>query len=369
MSDALRAKPRVIFAAATWLHRAFQAPTVRVPVMALVMAAIFVSDTLTDLEIATAVFYIAVILLAVGRFPSRYVVGLAAICLLLTLISFLLTKSGSREAGVVNLSISLSAICITTYLALKMVAAEGAAYEARAQLVRVARVTSLGELAASIAHEVNQPLAAIASSGDTALRWLSAEPPGVGRARDAINRVIADANRASTIIARVREHARSAPPQRLAIRIDSVIEEAVAFSQAELDRQDITLDLAIADPLPVVLGDRVQLQQVLCNLILNAIEAMAAVPPHRRLLAIAAVSDGNGDIGISVSDTGRGIREEDLLHLFDAFWTTKDGGTGIGLTIIRTIVEAHGGAIWVDRMKPHGARFHVRLPASGMAAA
>lgn len=369
MSDALRAKPGSISAAGAWLHRAFLSPAVRAPVMALVMAAIFISDTLTDLEIATAVFYIAVILLAVGRFPNRYVVGLAAICLLLTLVSFVLTKSGSREAGVVNLSISLSTICITTYLALKMVRAEGAAHEARAQLIRVARVTSLGELAASIAHEVNQPLAAIASSGDTARRWLSAEPPSVARARDAIDRVIADANRASTIIARVREHARSAPAERGEIRIDTVIEEAVACSQAELDRQDITLDLAMADSLPMVLGDRIQLQQVLCNLILNAIEAMATVPPHRRSLAIAAVSDANGDIEISVSDTGPGIREEHLPHLFDAFWTTKDGGTGIGLTIIRTIVEAHGGAIWVDRMKPHGARFHVRLPAYGMAAA
>lgn len=369
MSDALRARPGFVSAAGAWLHRAFQSPAVRAPVMALLMAAIFISDTLTDLEIATAVFYIAVILLAVGRFPSRYVVGLAAICLLLTLVSFVLTKSGSREAGVVNLSISLSTICITTYLALKMVGAEGAAHEARAQLIRVARVSSLGELAASIAHEVNQPLAAIASSGDTARRWLSAQPPSVGRARDAIDRVIADANRASAIIARVREHARSAPAERRAIRIDTVIEEAVAWSQAELDRQDITLDLAMADQLPMVLGDRVQLQQVLCNLILNAIEAMATVPPHRRSLAIAAVSDANGDIEISASDTGPGIREEHLPHLFDAFWTTKDGGTGIGLTIIRTIVEAHGGAIWVDRMKPHGARFHVRLPAYGVDAA
>ncbi|USI74673.1 sensor histidine kinase [Sphingomonas morindae] len=366
MSDALRARSASIWVAGAWLHRAFQSPAVRVPVMALLMAAIFISDTLTDLEIATAVFYIAVILLAVGRVPSRYVVGLAAICLLLTLVSFVLTKSGSREAGVVNLSISLSTICITTYLALKMVAAEGAAHEARAQLIRVARVTSLGELAASIAHEVNQPLAAIASSGDTARRWLCAEPPGVGRARDAIDRVIADANRASTIIARVREHARSAPAQRGEIRIDTVIEEAVAWSQAELERQGITLDLAMADQLPVVLGDRIQLQQVLCNLILNAIEAMATVSSRRRSLAIAAMSDVSGDIVISVSDTGPGIREEHMPHLFDAFWTTKEGGTGIGLTIIRTIVEAHGGAIWVDRMKPYGARFHVRLPASGI---
>jgi C4-dicarboxylate-specific signal transduction histidine kinase len=327
------------------------------------MAAIFISDTLTDLEIATAVFYIAVILLAVGRFQSRYVVGLAAICILLTLVSFLLTKSGSREAGVINLSISLSTIAITTYLALKMVRAEGAAHEARAQLIRVARVTNLGELAASIAHEVNQPLAAIATSGDTALRWLNAAPPNVDRARAALDRVVADANRASTIISRVREHARANPPILRPIRIDDVIDEALALSRNELDRQNITLEVAVADQLPMVMGDRVQLQQVICNLILNAIEAMANIPQPRRSLSIAVVSDANGDIEISASDTGPGIREEHLPRLFDSFWTTKEGGTGIGLTISRTIVEAHRGTIWVDRVKPQGARFHIRLPA------
>jgi C4-dicarboxylate-specific signal transduction histidine kinase len=284
------------------------------------------------------------------------------------LLSFGLTKSGSREAGVVNLAISISAIAITTYLALKMVGAEAAAYEARAQLIRVARVTSLGELAASIAHEVNQPLAAITTSGDTALRWLRATPPNPDRAIAAIDRVVADANRASTIIARVRDHARGDAPARQAIGIADVIAEAIELSRSELDRQEIALDLAIADQLPAVLGDKVQLQQVICNMILNAIEAMADVPAHKRALSIAVVSDANGDIEVSASDTGPGIREEHLPRLFDAFWTTKDGGTGIGLTISRTIIEAHGGAIWVDRMKPQGARFHIRLPAHGASA-
>ncbi|MEG3085571.1 ATP-binding protein [Sphingomonas sp. PB2P12] len=331
--------------------------------MAVLMAAIFVSDTLTDLEIATAVFYSAVILLAVGRFRSRHVVGLAAICMMLTLASFLLTKSGSRDAGVVNLAISLSTIAITTYLALKVVRAEDVAHEARAQMIRVARVTGLGALASSIAHEVNQPLAAIVTSGDTALRWLGSAPPNLDRSRAAIERIVADASRASTIISRIRDHARGAPPVFQPVRIDEVIEEAIALSRSVLEREDITLNLALAAHLPDVLGDRVQLQQVICNLILNAIEAMTNVEPHTRTLSLAAVSDASGDIEVSASDTGSGIQEEHLAQLFDAFWTTKGSGTGIGLTISRTIVEAHGGAIWVDRMKPNGARFHVRLPA------
>jgi signal transduction histidine kinase len=369
MSETVGEKASGLSAALRGLHHLFQKPILRLPVMALLMVAIFVFDTLTDLEIATAVFYIAVILLAIGRFAPRQVVGLAAICVKLTLVSFVLSKSGSREAGIVNLGISISTIAITTYLALKMVAAEGAAHAARAQLIRVARVTSLGELAASIAHEVNQPLAAIATSGDTAMRWLSAEPPNVDRAKSAISRVVEDASRASIIIARVRDHARGDPPVLQVIRVDEVIEEAVELSGGELQRHAIALHLALADALPAVVGDRVQLQQVVCNLILNAIEAMVPVPASRRSLTIAAMADVNGDVEISACDTGIGIREDDLARLFDSFWTTKEGGTGIGLTISRTIVEAHGGAIWVDRMKPYGALFHVRLPAHAAATA
>lgn len=350
------------------MSRVLGSPAIRLSAMAVSMVAIFVSDTLTDLEIATAVFYSAVILLAVGRFRSRYVVGLAAVCILLTLTSFLLTKSGSREAGIINLAISLSTIAITTYLALKVVRAEGIAHEARAQMIRVARVTSLGALTSSIAHEVNQPLAAIATSSDAALRWLNSAPPNLDRSRAAIERIAGDASRASTIIARIRDHARGAPPVFQLVRIDEVIEDAVALSHSVLERQDISLNLALAAHLPSVLGDRVQLQQVVCNLILNAIEAMTNVEPHTRTLSLAAVSDASGDIEVSASDTGIGIQEEHLSRLFDAFWTTKGSGTGIGLTISRTIVEAHGGAIWVDRMKPNGARFHVRLPAYGATA-
>ncbi|WP_420136697.1 sensor histidine kinase [Sphingomonas sp.] len=368
MSETIVEKASGASAALHGLHRIFRKPIIRVPAMALVMLAIFVFDTLTDLEIATAVFYIAVVLLAIGRFAGRYVIALAAACVVLTLISFFISKTGSREAGLVNLAISVSTIAITTYLGLKMVAAEGAAHAARAQLIRVARVTSLGELAASIAHEVNQPLAAIATSGDTALRWLSATPPNVDRARSALVRVVEDASRASTVLARVRDHARGDPPALRLIRVDDVIEEAVELSGGELQRHAIAVQLALADALPTVLGDRVQLQQVVCNLILNAIEAMAQVPPSRRSLTIAAMVDVNGDVEISASDTGIGIRDDHLARLFDSFFTTKEGGTGIGLTISRTIVEAHGGVMWVDRMKPHGARFHVRLPAHAAAA-
>lgn len=341
---------------------------VRAPIIALLMVGIFVSDTLTDLEIATAVFYTIVILLAVGRFQRRTIIGIAAACILLTLISFSLTKFGSHRAGFVNLAISVSTVAITAFLALKVIAAETAVHEARAQLIRLARVNSLGELAASIAHEVNQPLAAIATSSDAALRWLDRSPPNVGRAQMAIGRVLEDANRASTIIERVREHARGETPSRRTLGVDDIINEAIALSRGEIDRNGIALQVKLAEQLPAIRGDKVQLQQVICNLILNGIEAMADVPFNQRDLSISAVSSAGGDIEIGVCDMGTGIKSEHLSILFDAFWTTKEGGTGIGLTISRSIVEAHGGTIWVDRMKPQGVCFHISLPAHPLSA-
>lgn len=325
------------------------------------MAAVFILDTVTDLEIATAVFYIVVILNAVGMFRRRGVILLSIVCIALTLCSAVLTRSGSYEAGLINSGINVAAIAITTWLALRMIAAESAAHEARAQLIRIARVNSLGELAASIAHEVNQPLSAIATSGDACLRWLAAEPPNLDRARMAVGRIVDDANRAGKVAARVREHMRGEMAQRKEISLNDVILESVALAQSEIDRNGITLRLDLADNLSPVLGDPIQLQQVLGNLILNAIEAMADLPASRRSLVLRTWPD-NGTIGLSVTDTGIGAREENLAFLFDAFWTTKNGGTGMGLAICRTIVEAHGGTIEASIPGPIGLEIHLSLP-------
>lgn len=345
------------------LYRRLTSPAARVSVIGLLMSVIFVFDTLTDREIATAVFYIVVILLAVGQFRRRTIVRIATGCILLSLISFGLNRSGAHEAGGVNLAISVSTIAITAYLALKVVAAEAAAHGARAQLIRLARVNSLGELAASIAHEVNQPLAAIATSGDAALRWLTRSPPNVDRAQRAIGRVVEDANRASTIIGRVRDHVKGTALDRQALGAEEFVGEAIALLRGEIDRNGVTLHMIFAQELPLIWGDKVQLQQVICNLILNAIEAMVAIPRHERSLSISVAPDAGGNMEIGVSDTGPGIRTEHLPRLFDAFWTTKQDGTGIGLTLSRSIVEAHRGTIWVERLKPQGVCFHVRLPA------
>lgn len=337
----------------------------RLAIIAVLMAAIFIIDTITDLEIAASVFYIIAILLAVGQFRRGNIIGLASACIALTLLSSLLTTGGSREAGLVNIAISVSAIVITTYLALKMVAAEAAVHEARAQLVRVTRVTSLGELTASIAHEVNQPLAGLVTSSNACLRWLSQNPPNIDKARRSIERIIDDANRASQVIQRIRSLARSEAPKREVIDINEAVAEAIALAKSEIERHGIALRINLNAMLPRVYADRIQFQQVIGNLLLNAIESMSGVSQTRRLLEIASGMDGADMAVVSVADSGTGLSANAQNHLYEAFWTTKEGGTGIGLTISRSIIEAHGGRIWSGGNAPAGAIFYVGLPTSG----
>lgn len=338
---------------------------IRLIAIAALMLAIFIIDTITDLEIAASVFYITAILLAVGQFQRTNIIGLAGACIALTLLSSFLTTEGSREAGLVNIAISVSAIVITTYLALKMIAAEAAVHEARAQLVRIARVTSLGELTASIAHEVNQPLAGLVTSSNACLRWLGQSPPNIDKARRSIERIVDDANRASQVIERIRSLARSEVPKREVIAINEAVAEAIALARREIERQGIVLRTSLDVTLPQVHADRIQFQQVIGNLLLNAIESMSGVPQARRSLEVASTTDGIDMIVVSIADTGSGLSAPAQDHLYEAFWTTKEGGTGIGLTISRAIVEAHGGRIWAIANTPAGTIFHVSWPVSG----
>ena len=239
---------------------------------ALLAAGIFVADTTTDLEIAVAVFYVGVVLLSVRFCDRRGVVLVAAACMALTIVSHLLTRSGSPEAGLINSMISLAAIALTTYLVLKIRDAELAAHKSRAQLTHMARVTSLGELTASIAHEVNQPLAAIVTSGNACMRWLANDPPNLERARQAVNRTVDDANRASGIVDRIRNLARRSPPRKEALQVGDAILEVLALTRAETEKAGIAIRTEWPDDLPLVQADLVQFQQVVLNLILNSRE-------------------------------------------------------------------------------------------------
>jgi len=327
--------------------------------------AIFIVDTVTDLEIAVAAFYVVVVLISVFTFERRGVLFASASCVALTILSYFLTRRGSPEAGLVNGLISLSAIAATTYLGLRIKSAELATLEARALLAHVGRVTTLGELTASLAHEVNQPLAAVAINGNAAARWLAVEPPNLEETRQAVDRIVKDANRASQVIERVRRLAKRAPPEKAWLDINEVILEVVALTRSEVQSDGISLRVDLSAQVPPVSGDRVQLQQVVLNLMMNAIEALVRVDAGQRDLVIRSSNDDATGVVVEVRDSGNGLDPRTSDRLFDAFYTTKPEGMGMGLAICRAIVAEHGGRIWATQNSPHGAVFAFTLPRGG----
>jgi C4-dicarboxylate-specific signal transduction histidine kinase len=235
----------------------------------------------------------------------------------------------------------------------------------QAELAHVTRVTTLGELAASIAHEVNQPLAAIVTDADASLNWLAAERPDLDMVRDALAAIVKDGHRAADVIQRIRQLATNGAPRKARLSLDDVVRDVVALVGAELRRHEVALALDLAPGLPSVLGDRVQLQQVLLNLVMNGIEAMAPVADRPRELAVRTGLHGDGHLLVAVQDTGVGIDPADVDRLFSAFFTTKPGGMGMGLSICRSIVEAHRGRLWATPNAGYGATFHFALPRIG----
>jgi two-component system sensor kinase FixL len=241
--------------------------------------------------------------------------------------------------------------------------------QARSDLARVARVTTLGELTAAIAHEVNQPLTGLVNSGNACLRWLAIEPPELDAARKSVERMISAGNRAADVITRIRALIAKSPPQQVPLNVNDAIAEAIALIEREAQRYSVSLQVDLSNEVPLVVGDRVQLQQVVLNLMLNAIEAMSDVVGRRRILSVSSARQGQDDVLISVRDSGSGLEGTSLDQLFEAFYTTKASGMGIGLAVSRTIVLAHGGRLWATPNQPHGAIFQFILPSAGKEAA
>jgi PAS domain S-box-containing protein len=235
--------------------------------------------------------------------------------------------------------------------------------QAQTELAHVTRMTTLGELTASIAHEVNQPLAAIVTSGEACLRWLDHEPPELGEVRNAVESMIGDGVRASEVVWGLRSLSKKAAPQRTHLNLNYIVDDVVLLVRREVRNHGVSLQLELAPALPAVLGDRVQLQQVIMNLLINAIQAMAAVTDRPRELFVRTHRPEGEQVLIEVRDTGVGIDPENLKQLFNAFFSTKPSGMGMGLSICRSIIEAHGGRIWASRNDGPGATFHVMLPA------
>ena len=249
----------------------------------------------------------------------------------------------------------------------QLTAASEALREAQAALTHVTRVTTLGEVTASFAHELNQPLAAIVNNANACLGLLPSGRHGLDEVREALADIVSDADRASAIIERVRGLAKRTPPEKVPLRLGDVVDDLVALAAAESVARGVAIRTDVAADLPVVLGDRVQLLQVLLNLVVNGMDAMSSVDePERRLdiLGRPDTRDGGPAARISVQDRGVGLDAGRMDRLFEAFYTTKPHGMGMGLAICRSIIEAHGGRLWAESNQGPGATFSFRLPAA-----
>ena len=241
-------------------------------------------------------------------------------------------------------------------------AAEQRFLEAQTEIARIARITTMGELAASIAHELNQPLGSIVTSGDACLRWLKATPPNIDEAQQAVEAIIRDATRASNVVVRTRKLLRRGDRLRESLEINDVINEVLGLLEVELRRNGISLRIEKQENLPPATVDRVLLQQVLLNLIMNAMDAMRAVSDRMRVLSIRIEEQDSGSIIVIVQDSGAGVDPDHLSRIFEAFYTTKAEGIGMGLTISRSIIEAHDGRLWAVANDGPGSSFCFTLP-------
>jgi PAS domain S-box-containing protein len=234
--------------------------------------------------------------------------------------------------------------------------------EAMMELSHANRVMTVGQLTASIAHEVNQPIAAAVTNAEAGLRWLNRLPPNISEARQALERVVKDGSRAGEVIRRIRTLMKKAPAGKESLDINETILDIVALTQGEFIKHGVHVSRQLAPDLPRVAGDRVQLQQVIMNLIVNAVEAMSGVDEGARELCISTETDPSQCVLVGVCDSGPGLGQADSEDLFRAFYTTKANGMGMGLSICRSIIEAHGGRVWATQSVPRGATFYFTLP-------
>jgi C4-dicarboxylate-specific signal transduction histidine kinase len=237
---------------------------------------------------------------------------------------------------------------------------EDALQKAQAHLTHMTHLTTMGELAASIAHEVNQPLAAVVANADVCLRWLNRESPDLDEAREAVRRIIRDGNRGSAVIAKIRALVKKEPPASLRLNLNDVIQEIIALNKTSL--RGVTMRMELMDKPPFVTADRVHLQQVLFNLITNAVDAMKSVTGRPRVLRIQTQVNARHSVQVTIQDSGVGLDPRHIHQLFEPFYSTKPNGLGMGLSISRSIIEAHGGRLWAESGPGPGATFRFTLP-------
>jgi C4-dicarboxylate-specific signal transduction histidine kinase len=334
---------------------------------ALTALAIFVADVFTPPDCVVGGLYVVVVLMA-GQFcGSRQLALIALSCAGLTVLAqvashrYVLANDQAAYIGAFNTLVDILAIGLSCYFILRGRSAQAALRRAQADLAHVSRVTTMGELTASIAHEVNQPIAAVVTNAGACLRWLAADPPDLNRARQAAERIVRDGTRASEIIARIRQIFTRGAAQRQLVGMSQVAREAIELLGAEATRHGVSVRTDLAADALMVMADRVQLQQVITNLLLNGVDAMRSVATGREL-TVTTRRTARDEVTVSVSDTGVGLDPEAAAHIFNAFYTTKPHGAGMGLSISRSIIEAHQGRLWATPNQPRGASFHFALP-------
>ena len=240
--------------------------------------------------------------------------------------------------------------------------AEVAWHDAREALSRATRLTVMGELSASIAHEINQPLAAIITNGHACERFLTFSPPDLDEVKDAVGEIVRDGRRASEVLKRIRAMSKNSAPERGQVDVNQAIAEVLALTRDELLRHRVSVQTDLHSNLPTIMADRVQLQQVVLNLVMNGIEAMRAVADRSRILTVRSLLSDRGNIAVNVADSGIGLDPANRERIFDTFFTTKPEGMGMGLAISNTIIEAHRGRLWAESGSPFGAVFAFTLP-------
>ena len=233
---------------------------------------------------------------------------------------------------------------------------------AEAELAHANRIATMGQLSASIAHEVSQPIAALLTNAETAVLWLARQPPNLEKAKPLIDRIVGDGKRAADILSRIRDFSRKAPARKEDLEINEAILEIMGLTRVAMSEHSVSVKMQLSEGLPHVLGDRVQLQQVILNLMMNAIEAMSEVEEGPRELLISTSEAELGSLLVEVSDTGPGLPPANLARIFEAFYTTKASGLGMGLSICRSIIQNHGGRLWATPNQPRGTVFCMMLP-------
>lgn len=327
----------------------------------------FIIDVFTDANIDIAVLYVVVVLLSERFADDRGIRTVGGCCVALTVLGWLLSP-GNRfgPVAIANVSLSILAITASTALLLQARRAKQSLQRAQEELARVNRVATLGELTAAMAHEINQPLTGLVSSAGACARWLTGDPPNLAAARQSVTRIIADGKRAADVVTRIRSLVSGAPPQKERMNVNDCIRGVIGLLEPEIRRNHIVVQTHLPGDLPLVMADRVGVQQVMLNLIINAIEAIGATEDTLRELLVSSKYAAGEGVVVSVQDSGPGLDNATASRLFDVFYTTKPRGMGMGLAISRTIVEAHGGRIWAAQGASRGATICFAIPCDAL---